>query len=163
MLKQSCHVSFMFKQSWHVFHSCFSNREINLRKPDKIQNTGLRIITRGLKTTPIMAIEATTGMQYLQEERRNEKTNTKTQICRSLNQHAMFEKIKDLTKNRLKPSSFNSSITTADDCQRKYHVKSPEEWKQIVAFHSITSKTPTHIIHLTIPAIQNRNEETQIL
>jgi len=44
----------------------------NTKKLDKVQNKSLRIITGGMKTTPLTEMEKTTGLQTL-EERREER------------------------------------------------------------------------------------------
>ena len=44
----------------------------NTDHPNKVQNAGLRLITGGMKTTPIAAMEKVAGLLSL-EERRDEK------------------------------------------------------------------------------------------
>jgi len=133
--------------------------DTNLQKLDKIQNAGLRIITGGLRSTPITKMEATAGLQNLQE-RRDEKIIITTEKFRRLKQHPMHEKVKELTKNRLKRSSYNHLSKKLMRANEEITTNNPEDWEQLVAYHSFTNTQPTCSIHLTIPGIENRTVET---
>jgi ribonuclease HI len=131
----------------------------NLQKLDKIQNAGLRIITGGLKSTPITTMEATAGLQNL-KERRDEKVTIMTEKFRRLKHHPMHGKIQELTTNRLKRPSFNHLSKKLMRCNEEITTKNPEEWEQLVAYYNITNTSPTFNVDLTIPGIENRTTET---
>ena len=72
----------------------------------KVQNAGLRLITGGMKTTPIQQMEKHTGIHTL-GERREQKVLTHSEKLRRMPTHPMQEKLQQLTQNRLKRKSFN--------------------------------------------------------
>ena len=78
----------------------------NTNRLNTVQNSGMRIITGGLKTTPITSLELTTKLANL-EERREGKALTyhaKIQRMPTLPAHNILQA---RTKNRLKRNSFN--------------------------------------------------------
>ncbi|XP_076438275.1 uncharacterized protein LOC143277377 [Babylonia areolata] len=80
----------------------------------KTQNAGLRLITGGMKTTPVSAVEKTTGLLSL-EERRQEKLLRQNE---KLPSHPLLPKLKAPTKNRLKRQSLNHVIKALE---RRHH------------------------------------------
>ena len=64
---------------------------ITLQKLDKIQNTGLRIISGGMKSTPINEMESLAGLKIL-EEQREEKIILQAERYKSLQRHPMHKK-----------------------------------------------------------------------
>ena len=68
----------------------------NLQKLDKIQNCAMRLITGGLKTTPILALEAETSIAplQLQRERLIIKQYIKLQYSEGFNQTVKILEIK---------------------------------------------------------------------
>ena len=78
----------------------------NTKKLDKVQNKGLRVITGGMKTTPLIEMEKTTGLQTL-EERREERVFRQTEKMKRLSSHPLQDKLQQPTKNRLMRKSLN--------------------------------------------------------
>ena len=78
----------------------------NTSKLEKIQNSGMRIITGALKTTPISAMLKTTGLAVL-ETRREEKLLIHAEKLRRVPSHPTHDQLKQQTKNRLKRTSVN--------------------------------------------------------
>ena len=78
----------------------------NTGKLDKVQNAGLRLITGGIKTTPVSAMEKEAQLHSL-EERRQEKTLRQGEKMKRLPTHPLSGKLGELTKNRLKRKSIN--------------------------------------------------------
>ena len=72
----------------------------------KVQNSSLRIITGGMKTTPIQKMEKCTNIHDL-DNRREEKVLTHSEKLHRMPSHPMHAQLKELTKNRLKRASFN--------------------------------------------------------
>ena len=72
---------------------------------DKVQNQALRIITGSMKSTPIAAMEETTGIPPL-KQRREAKILTQSEKIKCMPQHPMKERLNQLNKGRLKRSSF---------------------------------------------------------
>ena len=75
-------------------------------KLDKVQNAGLRLITGGIKTTPVSAMEKEAQLHTL-EERRQEKLLRQSEKMKRISSHPLSKKLKELTKNRLKRQSIN--------------------------------------------------------
>ena len=78
----------------------------NTKKLDQVQNTGLRIITGAMKTTPINEMEKITGLHSL-TERKEEKVLIHSEKLKRLQSHPACNKISEPTKNRIKRTSFN--------------------------------------------------------
>ena len=78
----------------------------NTSRLEKIQNSGMRIITGAMKTTPISAMRKTTGLAEL-ETRRDEKIIIHAERLRRLPSHPAHDQLKQPTKNRLKRTSIN--------------------------------------------------------
>ncbi|KAK7115386.1 hypothetical protein V1264_001263 [Littorina saxatilis] len=75
----------------------------------KVQNAGLRLITGGMKTTPISALEKTAGLTSL-EERRDEKLLRQSEKMKRLPSHPLHSTLQAPTKNRIKRQSPNHLI-----------------------------------------------------
>ena len=72
---------------------------------DKVQNQALRIVTGCMRSTPIKTMEETTAIQPLYQ-RRDAKNMILAEKIKCLPDHPMRERMTNLTKNRLKRSSF---------------------------------------------------------
>ena len=81
----------------------------NTNKLNKVQNASLRLITGGMKTTPISAMEKTAQLQTL-EERREGKGLTQAEKIKRIPSHPLNKKLSEPTKNRLKRQSPNHLI-----------------------------------------------------
>ena len=78
-----------------------SAAKTNLDQLTKTQNAGLRIITGGMKTTPISEVERTASLLSL-KERREEKFLRQSEQIKSLPSHPLHFKFEAPTKNRRK-------------------------------------------------------------
>ena len=88
----------------HIEYACSawsSAAKTNLDQLTKTQNAGLRIITGGMKTTPISELERTAGLLSL-GERREEKLLRQSKKMKRLLSHPLHSKFEAPTKNRLK-------------------------------------------------------------
>ena len=93
----------------HLEYASFSLTTVgktNTGKLDKVQNAGLRLITGGIKTTPVSAMEKEAQLHSL-EERRQEKTLRQGEKMKRLPSHPLSRNLGELTKNRLKRKSIN--------------------------------------------------------
>ena len=79
-----------------------------LEKLDKIQNTALRIISGGMKFTPVNEIESPVELKSL-EEHRKEKIVLQAKKCKCLQCHPMHKKISEPGSYRIKLSSFKKA------------------------------------------------------
>ena len=78
----------------------------NTSRLARLQNVGMRLITGGLKTTPVHTLETTTGLQSL-DQRREEKALIQSEKLKRLPGHPVHHLLSEHTKNRLKRGSFN--------------------------------------------------------
>ncbi|XP_076454780.1 uncharacterized protein LOC143289622 [Babylonia areolata] len=76
----------------------------------KIQNASLRLITGGMKTTPIKAIAGTAGFMSL-KERRDERLLRQSEKMKRLPSHPLSSQFQAPTKNWLKRRSTNHLVT----------------------------------------------------
>ena len=83
-----------------------SAAKTDLDQLTKTQNAVLRIITGGMKTTPISELERTAGL-LLFGERREEKLLHQSKKMKRLPSHPLHSKFEAPTKNRLKRQSPN--------------------------------------------------------
>ena len=86
----------------------------------KAQNAGLRIITHGMKTTPISEVERTAGLLSL-KERREEKLLWQSEKIKRLPSHPLHSKFEAPIKNRLKRQSQNHLVKAL---QQKHRIPS---------------------------------------
>ena len=80
----------------------------NFQKAERVQNQCLRIITGGMKSTPINEMEALTGLHSI-EDRKDQKTMNQFVKFQHLKAHPMHIRVNKGEKSRLKRSSFSSS------------------------------------------------------
>ena len=81
------------------------------QKAEKVQNQCLRIITRGMKSTPINEMEAVSGLHSM-EDRKDQKIVTQFAKFQQLKAHPMHDRVKKRGKSRLKRSNFSSIART---------------------------------------------------
>ena len=80
-----------------------------LQKLDKIQNTGLRILSGGRKfSTPINEMESLAGLKSL-EEQREEKIVLQAEKYKCLQRHPKHKKMSELSSYRIERSSFKKT------------------------------------------------------
>ena len=130
----------------------------NLHKLDKIQNTGLRIITGGLRSTQIKDLEATAGLESL-GQRREQKILTLSEKFKRSENNPMHKTIKEPTKNRIKRHSFQHLSKSLSAKNTDILSKDPATWEMIVPF-SNTDLQPNFTVITTIPDVDKKGEET---
>ena len=134
-----------------------SAAKTNLDQLTKTQNAGLRIITGGMKTTPISELERTTGLLSL-GERREEKLLRQSETMKRLPSHPLHSKFDAPTKNRLKRQSPNHLVKAL---QQKHRISSSarnQPLEMLQNYEDWQAETPTII--LDIPGIQAKNHHT---
>jgi len=94
---------------------------------DKVQNWALRIITGAMKSTPIQIIEEITNIPPLRK-RRECKAMIQTTKYRCSQDHPMNTRLKQLSSDRLKRSSFALATRAL---QRKHQKVLPKYVKPI--------------------------------
>lgn len=131
---------------------------------DKVQNTGLRLITGGIKSTPIKAMEKYTGLHSL-EDRREEKMLIHSEKLLRLPTHPMNREIQNLTKNRLKRSSFNHQQKNLHSRNRDLLPTISEEI-EILSPSTVSHDPDDHLENISIstevPGIAGKNLQTPI-
>ena len=80
----------------------------NFKEMARIQNQNIRIITGGMKSTPVKEMEAVTGLQSL-EDRRDRKMLSQHAKFKCLSNHPMYKMTKNNPGSRLKRSNFLAS------------------------------------------------------
>ena len=131
-----------------------SAAKTNLEQLTKTQNAGLRIITGGMKTTPISQLERTTGLLSL-GERREEKLLRQSEKMKKLPSHPLHSKFEAPTKNRLKRQSPNHLVKAL---QQKHRISSSarnQPLEMLQNYGDWQAETPTII--LDIPGIQAKD------
>nr|KAG5696844.1 hypothetical protein BaRGS_030968 [Batillaria attramentaria] len=134
-----------------------SAAKTNIENLAKVQNTAMRLITGGIKTTPIPAMEKLTGLLPLQE-RREEKLLRQSEKMKRLPSHPLHEKLQAPTKNRLKRQSPNHLIKAL---QQKHSSSLPprdHDPEPLQDFEDWSLDVP-HII-LDVPGIGAKEEHT---
>lgn len=124
----------------------------------KVQNTGLRLITGGLKTTPIQEMEKHTGLHPL-EDRREEKIFTHSEKLLRLPSHPVHTRLKDLTKNRLKRTSFNHLSKSIHRQHEGLLPSSPAEIEMLPNFEEPTDQLERVLINTEVPGIDKKSDQ----
>ena len=92
----------------------------NIRKIDKVQNLGLRIITGAMKTTPIRAMEEVANLSSMEDRRETKILGQYTKL-EALGHHPLKPKLrKTHTTKRLQRTSF---IQEAKQLKQKYKIE----------------------------------------
>lgn len=131
----------------------------NKDKLNQIQNSALRIMTGAMKSTPITSMEATTGLQSL-DERREEKILKQTEKYKRLPEHPMNEKLKDLTQKRLKRTSFQHLSLQTTKKNPEALPQSNEEREILLPYENYQME-PNFTIQHTIPGIHNKTDHSE--
>ena len=129
----------------------------NTHRLSTVQNTGMRIITGGLKTTPIAALETTTKLAPL-DERREGKILTyhaKIQRMPSLPAHNILQA---RTKNRLKRSSFNHISRQLAKTHSDALPNTPEVYEPIQIIEEWNSPEHNIVFSKEVPGIDIKED-----
>ena len=134
--------------------SAWSSAErTNVDQLTKTQNAGLRVITGGMKTTPISELEKTAG-----KERREEKLLRHNEKIKRVPSPPLHGKFEAPTKNRLKRLSPNYLVKAL---QQKHRIPSSarnQPLEMLQNYEDWQAETPTII--LDIPGIQAKDHHT---
>ena len=133
----------------------------NTNKLKKVQNASLRIITGAIKTTPISEMEKTTKLQPL-ENRRKEKCLIQGEKMKRLPSHPLHKRLEEPTKNRLKRSSPNHFVKSA---QKEFESVLPSQTEATEKLADYSEWNNKEIkIKTSIPGIGSKEEhsETQL-
>ena len=124
----------------------------NQQALDKVQNQALRLITGGIRSTPITEMERLTGVQPF-GQRRNAKNMMQAEKFKCLTNHPMKTRLEGLTKNRLKRSSF---VHESKKLSRQFHDRLPQStlpfFPQDMPEPWITDITDIKV-HTTVPSL----------
>ena len=131
----------------------------NLKKLDKVQNSALRIIIGGIKSSPIESMEATTGLHNL-EERREEKVVRMAEKFKRLKKHPMNRKVQELLLNRIDRSSFNHLSKRLATNLQEIVSRKPEEWEELSVLESAPLEQ-NYGVELAIPGIEGKEDELE--
>ena len=124
----------------------------------KTQNAGLRIITGGMKTTPISELERTAGLLSL-GERREEKLLRQSEKMKRLPSHPLHFKFEAPTNNRLKRQSPNHLVKAL---QQKHRIPSSarnQPLEMLQNYKDWQAETPTIILDIGIQAKDHHTDE----
>ena len=129
----------------------------NTERLNKVQNASMRLITGGMRSTPIAAMEQATGLQPL-EERREEKVIRQAEKMKRIPAHPLNRRLQEPTKNRLKRKSINHISKSLRNRfpevllpnQPFEELKDYEEWE-----------TCEHNIRFEIPGIRSKEEHSK--
>ena len=117
---------------------------INLDQLTKTQIAGQRIITGGMKTTPISEVESTAGLLSL-EQKREGKLLCRSEKMKRLSLYPLHSKFEAPTKNRLKRQSPNHLVNAL---QQKHRISSSARNQPLDMFQNYEdwqAETPTII------------------
>ena len=111
-----------------------------------------------MKTTPIAAMEKTTGLHSL-EERREEKLLRQTEKMKRLPSHPLYQKLQEPTKNRLKRQSINHSSKAL---QRKIQDVLPQNQQGIETLKDYEEwMTSNFDIRLELPNVKRKEDHSE--
>ena len=134
-----------------------SAAKTNLDQLTKTQNAGLRIITGGMKTTPISELERATGLLSL-GERREEKLLRQSEKMKRLPSHPLLSNFEAPTRNRLKRQSPNHLVKALQQKHRTYSSARNQPLEMLQNYEDWQAETPTII--LDISGIQAKDHHT---
>jgi ribonuclease HI len=129
---------------------------------DRVQNQALRIITGSMRSTPIKAMEDITATQPL-SQRRDAKVMIQAEKFKCLPAHPMKQRMQNLTKNRLKRSSFlheSKKLARAHQSSMPSttlplsHNDQPQPWNEDFANLRIST---------TVPLITSRDDQDDLV
>ena len=135
--------------------------DTTLKGLDRVQNQALRIITGGMKSTPITEMEKLTKIEPLQD-RRETQILIQAEKFSCTESHTMKEKLGNLPRNRLKRQNF---IRRAK--QLKRHIpRLPEDFKPISSIPESTpwneeNRTMTQI-RTAVRGVTNKEDQNEI-
>nr|KAG5714784.1 hypothetical protein BaRGS_000272 [Batillaria attramentaria] len=134
----------------------------NTSRLSKVQNAGLRLITGGMKTTPVQAMEKHTGLQSL-DDRREEKVYVHSEKLLRMPNHPMHEKLKNPTKNRLKRTSFNHLSKALHNRTKDLLPASPTSIEMLPDFEEPNDHLEGVSIITSVPGIQTKDSQASPL
>ena len=130
----------------------------NTSRLTKVQNTGMRLITGGLKTTPINALESTTGLLPL-DTRREGKVLAQHEKLQRLPMHPVHQQLQEQTKNRLKRSSFNHLAKHLVRTHKDILPSTPEEREPLQDAEEWNSQQDKVQYVTEVPGVTKKSEQ----
>ena len=130
----------------------------NLEHINKVQNQAQRLITGAMRSTPILKMEETTGLQPM-EDRKDTKILTQAAKFKRLENHPMHSRMKKPTKGRLKRESF---IHQSRRLERQLPGMMEHEAKAIPAHvtHPLWERQLFPKIVTSIPGVEKRGTQS---
>ena len=131
----------------------------NFNKISRVQNQGMRIITGGMKTTPINELEKITGLQLMQD-RRDNKAQQQAEKFRRLTDHPMYERFNGFGNGRLKRNNF---VETAKQKISADPILNVSTSKPIRIAHRFPAWRQQHLPEMieNIPGIEKKNTQNE--
>ena len=131
----------------------------NIQKVNSVQNQNLRIITGGMKSTPIIQMETHAGLESLQE-RKDTKLLVQRLKYKAQPNSKMHPRINSLSSNRLKRTSF-----AKESSMLERQNETIQEIKNLTPIETHPPKPPWEEalrlkIQSSISTIQNKSEHT---
>ena len=132
----------------------------HMKKISTIQNQAMRIMTGGMKTTPIRSLETATELEAM-EDRRDRKVVLLAQKVKRLDNHPLHKRLNSYGSGRLQRSSFISkakALTQRLETIREVRAEPLEKyrsnppWKNNIKIKYIES----------IPGIKNKTEQAPL-
>ena len=128
-------------------------------KVERVQNQATRIITGGIKSTPIHTLETCTGLHSL-EDRRNRKILTQAEKFKRLPEHPMRRRMDQPPKRRLMRSSFIHESKNLRQKHPELKESVPKEIHRTIAIPTWEQNCHTTDIKTNIPGIQKKDLQT---
>ena len=138
--------------------ACDTTAKSNFYRVIKVQNQATRIITRAMKSTPIMELETITGLQSL-DNRRDLKLLSQAAKFKRLQDHPMRQRLSRPTKGRLKRESFIHQSRIFERRQEDILDRDPEVIPPCLAVPAWSGRT-SPIIRCTIPGVDQKDSQS---
>lgn len=129
----------------------------NTERLSKVQNAAMRIITGGLKTTPITELEKTCKLQPL-KERRDEKMLIHSEKLKRLPDHPAHASLRERPHTRIKRRSPNHIIRDIAEDHSDIITDDPNQYEKLGNNYDWQSQIHSIQIEHKIPGIQNKDE-----
>ena len=134
----------------------------NTSRLAKVQNAGMRLITGGLKTTPINTLESTTGLHSL-DTRREEKVLTQHEKLQRLPCHPAHQQLQEQTKNRLKRGSFNHLAKQLARTHKDILPSTPEEREPLQDTEEWNIQQDGTLLIGDVPGVTSKGEQPEYI
>ena len=130
----------------------------NTARLDKVQNASMRLITGGLKTTPINTLQTATGLLSL-DTRRQEKVLIQQEKLKRIPNHPANKQLQQLTKNRLKRKSFNHLAKGLTRRHSEILPQTPEEREPLQDAEEWNIQQDSVLYATEVPGVTSKGEQ----